>query len=148
METQKQVAEDLKAALKSGDTALRDVLRMLSADLKNKTIELQKELSEEEVVAVVKRNLKARQDSIEQFIAGGRAQLAAKEEAEMKILEKYLPAQMSAEEIEQTVKTVWSEVDEATRKNFGLLMKAVMQKVGNSADGKKVSEAVKKILSA
>lgn len=148
MEIQKQVAEDLKAALKQGNAEVKDVLRMLSADFKNKAIELRGEISEADALSVLRRNIKLRKDSIEQFIAGGRVELAEKEKTELAVLEKYLPAQMNAEEIEKSVREVLGELDEAARRNFGLVMKAVMQKVGDAADGKTVSEAVKKILSS
>ncbi len=146
MELEDKIKEDLKAAIKSGDTAVRDVLRFLMSDLKNEVIKTQKDLEDKDVLAVVRRNIKTRKDSIEQFLAAGRADLADKEKEELAVLEKYQPEQMSEEEIEKTVKKVLERMDAEQAKNFGLVMKEVLKEIEGRADGAVVSKIVKKTL--
>lgn len=146
MKTENRVQSDLKQAIKSGDSFTRDVLRLLSSDIKNKAINERKELSEEEVLLIVKKNIKSRRDSIEQFSKGGREDLASHERAEVELLEKYMPEQMSDQQIEEIVKRVLSEIDASESANFGVAMKKVMAETGGKADGGTVSEILKKAL--
>ncbi|MFA5359755.1 MAG: GatB/YqeY domain-containing protein [Patescibacteria group bacterium] len=141
-----QINQDLKEAMKSKEADLTSVLRMLISAIRNKEITLRKdgeaELSEEQVLEVISSEVKKRRDSIEAYISGGRQELADKESSEIKILEKYLPEQMSDEELEKVVKEVIAGGDE----NFGKVMGQVMAKVKGKADGGKVGEMVKKLL--
>jgi hypothetical protein len=141
-----QINNDLKAAMKSRDAETLSVLRMLIAAARNKEITLRKdgeaELNDEQVVEVAASEIKKRKDSAEAYIVGGRQELADKESAEIKILEKYLPEQMSDEELEKVVK----EVVDSGADNFGKVMGQVMARVKGKADGVKVGEMVKKLL--
>jgi uncharacterized protein len=141
-----QINQDLKEAMKSKEADLTSVLRMLISAIRNKEITLRKdgqaELSDEQVLEVISSEVKKRRDSIEAYISGGRQELADKENSEIKILEKYLPEQMSDEELEKVVKEVIGAGDE----NFGKVMGQVMAKVKGKADGGKVGEMVKKLL--
>jgi len=146
MKLEEKIKEDLKEAIKTGDNARRDVLRFLSSDIKNEFIKLRKELDDKDVLAVVRKNIKSRKDSIEQYTSGGRADLAEKEQAELNILENYMPQQMSEAEIEKVVADVVTNMNESDRKNFGLVMKEAMKATDGRADGGLVSKIVKKTL--
>jgi hypothetical protein len=146
MELENKIKEDLKEAMRKGDSVTRDVLRMLTSDIKNEGIKLQKELNDKDVLGVVKRSIKARKDSIEQYTAGGREDLAEKEKAELEVLERYQPAQMSEEEIRAAVKNVIGTLAESDAKNFGLVMKETMKATEGRADGALVSRIVKETL--
>lgn len=128
------------------------VLRMLVAAMHNKEITLRKkgeaELTDEQVIETIASELKKRRDSIEAYLAGGRQDLADKETSEIKILEKYLPEQMSDEELEKVVReVVASGADNLpAQAGFGKVMGQVMARVKGKADGGKVGEIVKKIL--
>lgn len=146
MELESKIKEDLKEAMKKGDNATRDVLRMLTSDIKNETMKVRKELDDKEVLSVVRKNIKSRKDSIKQFVKGGREDLAAQERAELPILEKYQPEQMSEEEIRVSVKKALANLDEKDAKNFGLVMKEAMKDIEGRADGALVSKIVKETL--
>lgn len=146
MKLEEQIKNDLKEALKAGNAETRDVLRVLTSDIKNEAIKAQRELEDKDIVGVLKRGIKSRKDSIEQFISGGRADLAEKEKAEVSILEKYVPEQMSEQEVEDIVREVVDKMNPASAKNFGLVMKEVMKEIDGRADGALVSQAVKKTL--
>ena len=132
------IGEELKAAMKSGETAKRDTLRFLQSAIKNAAIEKRKEVSaltDNEVEDVVKRLVKQRKDSIEQYRAGGREDLAKKEEEELALLSAYLPEVLSEEDTEKLVDEVLAILGEVSAKDMGRIMGAVMQKADGQADG-------------
>lgn len=141
------INNDLKNAMREKNELTVSVLRMLIASLKNKLISLvgQSELSDDEVMAVVKSEVKKRKDSIEAYLQGGRNDLAEKEEAEIAILNKYLPAAMSEEELEKIVREVIATIPDASAAKFGQIIGQVMAKA-KGADGSAVSAMVKKVL--
>ena len=147
---QEQLKGDLKGAMKSKDELTLSVLRLLLSAVSNKEISMRKEgkaeLKDGEVMAVIKSEVKKRKDAIEDYIKGGRQELADKEVEEIKILEKYLPEQMSDEELEKIVRDVIAEMGEVGMSDFGKAMGAIMGKTRGQADGSKVSELVKKVL--
>lgn len=145
-----QLQQDLKQALKNSEESIRDTVRLILSQIKNRAIEVGKDmldLADEEVVGVLKREIKKRREAIEAFEKGGRAELAGKEKQELAILEKYTPAEMTVEEIEKIVTDTLTELGGKEAVNFGQAMQAVMKKTAGRADGKLVSECVKKILS-
>lgn len=146
MGLESRIKEDLKEAMKKGDSVTRDVLRMLASDIKNEAIKLRRELDDKDVLGVLRRNIKARKDSIEQYAAGGREDLAEQEKGELEVLEKYQPAQMSEEEIRSAVKDAIGALGEDDAKNFGLVMKETMKATEGRADGALVSKIVKETL--
>ena len=146
MELESKIKEDLKEAMRKGDSVTRDVLRMLTSDIKNETMKVRKELEDKDVLGVVRKNIKSRKDSIEQFVNGGREDLADKEREELAILEKYQPEQMSEDEIRSAVKKAIESLDEKEAKNFGLVMKESMKAVEGRADGVLVGKIVKETL--
>ncbi len=135
------IREDLKAAMKAGDKTKVSCLRMLIAAVKNREVALKQELSDPELLAVIRSQLKQVQDSLEQFKKGNREDLVQLEELNAAILEAYLPRQLEDSEIETLVDEVISEI-QATRKDFGTVMKLVVQRVAGRADGKKVNSIV------
>jgi uncharacterized protein YqeY len=146
MEIENRIQSDLREAIKGGDFFTRDVLRLLSSDIKNKGINDRKELSDEDVLNIIRKSIKSRKDSIEQFTKGGREDLASQEKSEVELLEKYMPEQMGQQQIEEIVKRVLSEMDASESSNFGIVMKKVMVEINGQADGGVVSEIVKKAL--
>ncbi len=145
--------DDLKAmiaaSMKAGDKRRTSTLRMLLSAVANKEIELRSSKTPDEAVnsvSLVQTMIRQRRDSIEQYEKGGRAELAAVEAEEIKILEEFLPAQLTAEEVETIVKETAGELGASSMKDMGRLMKAVMAKVKGKTGGKAVQEAVKKVL--
>lgn len=139
-----QVENDLVAAMKAREELRLSVLRMAKTALKHKQVELGKPLGDDEAVAVLRTLVKQRRDSVEQFRKGGREDLAAKEEAETAILQTYLPAAVSDEEISAAVAAAIAETGAAGPQDLGKVMKVAMQKLtGKNADGKRVNQAVR-----
>jgi len=149
MSTVERVEKDLVAALKAQDTLKLSVLRMMKAALMNKKVELGKAVDDQEALAVLRTLAKQRRESVEAFRKGKRDDLADKEEAEIKIVEAYLPAAVSEEEIDAAVAAAIAETGANTAKDLGKAMKAAMAKLaGKNADGKLVSEKVRAKLGA
>jgi uncharacterized protein YqeY len=144
-----RVEKDLVAALKAQAALKLSVLRMMKAALMNKKVELGKAVDDSEALAVLRTLAKQRRESVEAFRKGGRDDLADKEEAEIKIVEAYLPAAASEEEIDAAVVAAIAETGASTAKDMGKAMKAAMAKLaGKNADGKRVSEKVRTKLGA
>ena len=144
-----RVEKDLVAALKAQEALKLSVLRMMKAALMNKKIEVGKPLGDPEAIAVFRSLVKQRQDSVEAFRKGGRDDLADKEAAEIKILEAYLPAAASDEQIDAAVTAAIAETGAAGPKEMGKVMKAAMARLaGKNAEGKRVNEKVKAKLGA
>lgn len=146
MTLKEQILEDIKHYMKEKDNVALNAVRMLKSDVKNAEIAAIKELDDEGVIKVVASSIKKRKDSAEIYIKNGRQDLADKELAEIKVLEKYLPAQLDDEAIKAVITEVIASLDDNMKKNFGAVMKNVMAKVGASAEGKKVSELIKGML--
>lgn len=142
-----KLRQDIKEALKSGDSKKRMVLGMVLAAIKNKEIEKRGELSEEDTIAVVSSEIKKRRDSVEQFEKGGRPELAEGEKWEAEILMAYMPEQMSEDEVRAEVKKAITETGAKDMKEMGKVIGVVMAKVKGKADGQLVSRLVKEELS-
>ena len=145
-----QISDDLKVALKAGDELKKSVLRMLMSAFKNKEIALSKKdsgLSEDETLQVLRTEVKRRWEAAEQFEKGGRGDLAKKEQEEARVLETYLPREISEEELLGVVKSALKEVVAQSSKDFGVAMKAAMAKLHGAVGGERVAQMVKKILS-
>ena len=139
-----QVERDLVAAMKAKEELKLSVLRMAKAAFMNKRVELGKPLGDPEALAVLRTLIKQRRDSAEQFRKGKRDDLADKEEAEIKIIELYLPAGASPEELDAAVTSALQETGATSAKDLGKVMKAAMAKLaGKNVDGKQVSERVR-----
>ena len=144
-----QVGADITAAMKARDASRLSALRMLKAAVMNKSVEKGRDLDDAEVRQVVASLVKQRRDSIEQFTNAGRTDLVEKETAELKVLQAYLPAAATPEEINAAVAEAIAETGASSPKDMGKVMKAVMPKLaGKNADGKAVNEAVRRTLGA
>lgn len=147
MPLKEQILEDTKTAMKAKEADKVSTLRFLQAAIKNKEIEVRpNELTDDDVLSVLRKSVKQRQDSIEQYKAANRADLADKEQAELTIIESYLPKQLSADVIEKFVKEAIAETGAKSMKDMSGVMKVVMAKTQGAADNKIVSEIVKKTL--
>lgn len=134
---------DLKEAMKAKDMDKLSVLRMVITDIKNTKIQKMHDLSDEEVLEVISRQIKQRNDAIEQFKQGGRDDLAQKEEKEKTLLTPYLPAQMTEEEINAIIEKAVAESGASGAADFGNVAKLVMPQVKGKADSKQVSDLIK-----
>jgi len=149
MNFQERIDNDLKEAMKARETERLNVLRMLKSALKNLAIEkggLQFQLEEADALAVVRKQVKQRHDSIEGFEKGGRPELAEKERSELKILQAYLPQALSAEELAALVKEAIAEAGATSKQQMGAVMKLANAKVAGRAEGRAVSAEVQKQL--
>ena len=150
MTLQERVDSDLKEAMRAKDTRKLGVLRMLKSALKYAAIAksgTEAELSDAEAAQVVRKQVKQRQDSIESFEKGGRAELAAKEKEELSILNAYLPQAMSSDELAKVVRDTIAETGATSKAQMGGVMKALQAKVAGRADGKTLSQEVSRQLS-
>ena len=144
MSLEKRITDDIAVAMKAKSSERLSTLRMLKAALMNKGVEKNRTLDPAEELQVVATLVKQRRDAIEQFTAGGRADLAAKEGREIEVLEAYLPPSVADEELDRAVDAAISDTGAAGPKDMGKVMKAVMALLaGKTVDGRKVSERVK-----
>lgn len=135
-----RITADMKDAMRARDNLRTQVLRMIMADCRNAEVEKKRELTEEEMVAVLKRGIKSREDSESQYRNAGRADLADKEGAEVAILKTYLPQQITGPELEEIVAAAIQETGAASPKDIGKVMKAVLARCGAQVDGKEVNQ--------
>lgn len=147
MGIKEKVSKDITDAMKAGEKERLSALRMLLSALKNKEIELRPNpMTDEDSVQVVQTLIRQRNESVTQFKAGGRLDLAKKEEDEIKVLRSYLPEQLTADDLLAIVKAIAGEINASGMKDMGRLMKEVMPKVKGRAEGKLVNDTVKKVL--
>jgi len=149
MSISEQIQKDMTAAMKARDELRLSTLRMVRSALKNKEIDKRAALDDRESQQVLQTLIKQRKDSIDAFVKGGRQELADKEQAEIGIIEGYLPKAVGEEEITATVKATIAEMGSPTMKDMGTVMKNTMAKFaasGARVDGKVVSETVKREL--
>ena len=148
MNIQEKIQTQMTEAMRSKDSLRLSCLRMMKTAIKNKEIEKMKQLDENEALAVLTTLLKQRKDSVDQFRKGGREELAQKEEAEIKIIDEYLPAAASDEDIRKAIDEAVQETGASSIKDMGKVMKAALARLaGKGADGSKVSQLVKEKLS-
>ena len=147
MSLQNKIQSDIADAMRGKDPLRLGVLRMMKTAVKNKEVEKMKTLEEAEVLAVFNTLVKQRKDSVEQFRKGGREDLAQKEEAEIKVIEQYLPASASEEDIRRAIDEAIQETGAASMKDMGRVMKATQLRLaGKTVDGARVSQMVKEKL--
>ncbi len=136
--------EDLKDSMKNKDTIRKNTITMVRAAIKQEEVDDKKELSEEEIITIINKQLKERRHSIEEFQKGDRQDLIDKCELEIEVLLKYLPKQLSEEELQQIVVDTIKEVNAESMKDMGKIMGAVMPKIKGKADGNMVNTIIKK----
>ncbi len=147
MELKATLTEDLKSAMRSGDKLRTSVIRLLAALIKNREVEKRGPLTDGEVIQAISASCKQRQEAIEQYQKGGRQDLVDKETAELAILQSYLPAALSPDELETAVREAIRESQAASPREMGKVMALLMPKVTGRADGKIVSNLVREMLS-
>ena len=142
MSLKKKITEDMKVAMKKGDKAKLNLIRMLRSEIRYKEIELGSELDDERTIDVLSSASKKRKEAIEEFKKGGREDLVAREEEELKIIFSYLPEQLSEQELMNLIDDSIAETEAQSPKDVGKVMKVIMPKVKGRADGKKVNQMV------
>lgn len=148
MSLKERLTEDMKAAMKEKESGKKklSVIRMVRSSIKNVEIDKKRELSEEEVLEVLTREVKKRKDSYEEYMKVGRQDIADDLQEEVRVLMEYLPEQMSEEEVRAIVKNVIDEVKPSGPKDMGKVMGKLMPLVKGKADGKLVNQLVKEYL--
>jgi len=145
---EEKILNDYREAMKARDTLKSSVLSFLRADMINQaTAKKKAALDDAEIIAVIKKQIKQRQDSIEQFTKGNRLEMADKEKKEYEILKAYLPPELSEKQIKDLIEEAITSTGAATMKDMGRLMKELTAKIAGQADGKLVSELVRQRLS-
>jgi uncharacterized protein YqeY len=147
VELKAQLTEDLKSALRSGDKLRTSVIRLLTALIKNREVEKRGTLTDAEVIQAVSASCKQRQEAIEQYRQGGRQDLVDKETAELAILQTYLPAALSPDELQTLVRDAIQDAQASSPREMGKVMALLIPKVTGRADGKVVSTLVREMLS-
>jgi len=140
------INNDLKAAMKAKDTKKRDALRLLTSAFKQIEVDERKELSDDDIIKIIQKQVKSRNDSIEQYKSAGRDDLMQIELDEIAYYEPYLPAQLSDEELANEVKQIIEKVGATSMKDMGKVMGAASKALAGRADGKRINECVKTLL--
>lgn len=143
---QDRLSNDLKQAMRDRDADLRDTIRFILSAVKNAGIDKRGELTREEEIALLRTQAKQRQDSIEQFRAGGREELADREAAQLAILQRYLPQQMEDEELAEFVRTGVEETGASNPRDTGKVMGLLNKRAEGRVDGRRLSAAVREAL--
>lgn len=143
MSLKETLNNDIKTAMKAKDKETLAVLRMIKTAVQAAEIDKKEELIAEEELTILAREAKQRRESLAEFVKAGRDELVAKTEAEIEIVERYLPKQLSVEEVKEVIATVAEKIGATTQKEFGKLMGAVMQELKGKADGNVIKEQVK-----
>ncbi len=137
---------DLQEAVRTGDVTRREVIRFLRAEIKNREIDKGRPLTDDEIVEVIRRQIKMRREAIEQFRQGGRQDLVEREEAQIRVLESYLPQQLSPEELLELARAVVREVGATGPRDMGRVMPVLRERVGPRAEGRAIAEAAQRAL--
>lgn len=141
-----RLLDDLQQAVRAGDVTRRETLRFLRADIKNAEIERGRPLTDEEIIEVIRRQIKLRRDAIEQFAQGGRQDLVEREQAQIAVLQEYLPPQLSDEELLYLAREVARELGASGPRDMGRLMPILRERVGARAEGRAIAEAARRAL--
>jgi len=147
MTLKERIKNDIKEAMRAKDTAKRDTLRNLQAAIKQIEVDERRDLNDSDIEAILMKYAKQREDAKQQFSDAGRDDLVAKEEAELLIVQEYLPEPFSDEELETILKEIITETGAESMKDMGKVMGAAKAKVGSRADGGRINQVVKKLLS-
>lgn len=147
MSLKEQINNDIKTAMKEKNVEKRDALRLLSSAMKQIEVDERKELSDEDVIKIIQKQVKQRNDAMTQYRDAGREDLYEKEATEAAIFETYLPSQLSDEELETALRAIIAETGASSMKEIGKVMGAASKALGAQADGKRINECAKKLLS-
>jgi uncharacterized protein len=147
MSLEERLVDEMKQAMKSNDKPRLSTIRMIRTSVKNKEIDVRRKLDDDEILRVIQGMVRKSEESIEQFKAGGRADLVEKEAKEIEILKSFLPQSLGREEIEKIIDESIQETQASSLKDLGKVMKSVMPKLSGKADGKLINQLVKERLS-
>ncbi|MHC3995267.1 GatB/YqeY domain-containing protein [Thiomicrolovo sp. ZZH C-3] len=147
MELKDQIRNDIKEAMKAKEVQRRDALRLLNSAMKQIEVDERKELSDDDVIAIIQKQIKQRNDAAAQYKEAGRDELYDKEMAEIAVFETYLPAQLDDAELESAVKAIIEKTGASTMKDMGKVMGMAGKELAGQADGKRISGCVKQLLS-
>ena len=148
MSLYEDIEKDLKNSLKAKDEIRISTLRMVRSAIKYKEVEQRKKLEDDEILKVLSSLVKQHKDSIEEYRKGGREDLVERETRELEILQSFMPAQLTEEELTPAVARIIAELGASSMKDMGRVMKMAMERFTGRADGKRINEIVKKLLSA
>ena len=146
MSLKEKLQEDLKSSMKNKDTVKKSVVTLIRASIKQYEVDNRVELSDDEIIDLIAKQLKQRRDSLVEFQKANRDDLVSETESEIEVLKEYLPQQLSEEELNEIVIATISEVGATSMKDMGKIMSAIKPKVKGRADGKLINELVKKNL--
>jgi uncharacterized protein YqeY len=146
MNLNERLNDDMKQLMKSGDKFALSVVRMIRSTVKNAEIDTRKTLSDEEVLDIMTREIKQRRDALQEFEKAGRDDLADQAKAEIEVIQRYMPQELTEQELLSIVEETVNEVGASSKSDMGKVMSALMPKVKGRADGKKVNEAVQRFL--
>ncbi len=147
MPIEEKITNDLKAAMKAKDEMRLSCLRLLKTSIKHKQVEKGEKLKDEDIEAIISSAIRKGKEAAQEFNKGNREDLAAKEEAEIKILYDYMPKQLDSVEIEKIIKEIITELSIDSPKDLGKVMKAAMVRMAGKAQGKEVNEIARRLLS-
>ena len=146
MSLRETINQDLKEAMKAKDVKKRDALRLLTSAFKQIEVDERKELSDDDVIKIIQKQVKSRNDSIEQYTKADRKDLVDKEQEEIDVYEIYLPKQLNDTELENSVKEIIEKSGALSMKDMGKVMGMASKELAGLADGKRINECVKKLL--
>lgn len=146
MSLKEQISNDIKTAMKEKEVVKRDALRLLSSAMKQVEVDERKELSDEDIIKIIQKQVKQRNDSMTQYKEAGRDDLYDIEAAEAAIFKTYLPQQLNDDELKAAVHSIISEIGATSIKDIGRIMGAASKSIGALADGKRINECAKVLL--
>ena len=147
MSLKDQINTDIKEAMKAKENAKRDALRLLSSAFKQIEVDERKDLTDDDVIKIIQKQIKQRNDSITQYQTAGRDDLIEKEMSEIAFYEPYLPKQLSDEELTTAIKAIITQVEATTMKDIGKVMGIASKELAGKVDGKRINECAKALLS-
>jgi len=146
MSLKEQLKSDLKDAMRTKDILKRDTIRAINTMIKQIEVDQRVELNDEDVIKLIQRGIKQREEAITQFKEASRDDLVKNEQDQIGIFELYLPKQLTDDELQTIIQAIITEVGATTMKDMGKIMNPAKEKIGGSADGKRINEMVKKLL--
>ncbi|KIM13076.1 MAG: glutamyl-tRNA amidotransferase [Sulfurovum sp. FS08-3] len=146
MSLKEQLKNDLKEAMRTQEILKRDTIRSINTMIKQIEVDERKELNDEDIIALLQKAIKQRNEALEQYQSAGREDLVAKEQGEIDIINLYMPRQLNDAELEEALRAIITSVGAASIKDIGKVMGAAKTQIGSQADGKRINETAKKIL--
>ena len=146
MSLKEQLKDDLKDAMRAKEIERRDAIRAINTMIKQIEVDERKELNDDDIIKLIQRGIKQREEATVQYKAASRDDLVAVEQAQIAIFQQYLPAQLDDAELEAIIKTIIEETGASSMKDMGKVMNPAKDKIGGGADGKRINEMVKKLL--